>query len=467
MPQFARPVADSVDGNWTDQAGGTSLFAAIDEPSFSDADYIQSGPDPVADVVRIHLGSFTDPLVSTGYTLRYRIGLSGSGVISLTVRLKQGSTVIASWVHDDVSSVPTTITQTLSGAQADAITDPTDLYLEFEPSKRGYAWTDMGADSVINANADFFSRYIRTLTPYQGVIWIGSGSINATSGTTYSRYFDPADTTFKYGGGRSGGEATDGLTHHFVNGTDLYVPYRDPAGAVTADYLKFTSPTSGTLKDTSQILLEHGFGMCRHGSDLYLCGGTTGMTWEATVWRSTDSGANWSVAYQPGVGNRNWFLHIFSYGGYLWVTGYDAAVGESGNTFKSSDGTTWTDAGFQIRPSTLGAANTPLKSYPFAGYQFIHSGVPETTGGQFLRFDGSGSAPNINNAIGAGSAYDICLGNGAIYVLKGQNIFRSFDGIVFDLIASVPVAVYSIAVVGTDLYCGTGSNSKIYKGVLA
>jgi len=132
--QFARPTADSVDGSWTDQAGGTSLFAAIDETTASDADYIRSSPNPSSDLVKIKLGSVSDPGSSSGHIVRYRIGKIGSAQVDVTARLRQGTTLIAEWTHTDIATGPTDVSQTLSGAQADAITDYTDLYIEIVAS---------------------------------------------------------------------------------------------------------------------------------------------------------------------------------------------------------------------------------------------------------------------------------------------------------------------------------------------
>ena len=132
MAQFARPSADSADGLWTDQAGGTSLFGALDESVASDSDYIQSGDAPSADVVKIKLGSLTDPVSSTGHVVRYRIGKTGTGTVNLTARLVQGTTTIAEWAHTDIAAGPTDVSQTLTGPQADSITNYADLYVEFQ-----------------------------------------------------------------------------------------------------------------------------------------------------------------------------------------------------------------------------------------------------------------------------------------------------------------------------------------------
>jgi hypothetical protein len=73
--QIAVPTTDSVDNGWTDQAGGTSLFAAIDElmPP-SDADYIRSPIAPSNVGCRVKLGSVTDPGSSIQHEIHWRAG---------------------------------------------------------------------------------------------------------------------------------------------------------------------------------------------------------------------------------------------------------------------------------------------------------------------------------------------------------------------------------------------------------
>jgi hypothetical protein len=142
MAQFARPSADTNNpGSFTDQAGGsTSIFATIDETVASDADYIRSTTDPANGVYVTKLTSVTDPLSSTGHTLRARMGTdvaSGGNQIDATVQLRQGyvnestlGTLIATLTQTNiVAGSFTTYSYTLSGAEADAITDYTNLYL--------------------------------------------------------------------------------------------------------------------------------------------------------------------------------------------------------------------------------------------------------------------------------------------------------------------------------------------------
>ena len=135
--QTLLPSADSVDGAWTDQAGGTSLAAAIDEASFDDADYIRSELNPSASGCRVKLSAGGDPHLSTDHLIHWRTGKIGSATINMTVKLYQGGgnsqgagTLIATFNRNGVGSL-TTYEETLSSGEADAITDYTDLYLEF------------------------------------------------------------------------------------------------------------------------------------------------------------------------------------------------------------------------------------------------------------------------------------------------------------------------------------------------
>jgi len=137
--QTLRPSADSVDGSWTDQAGGTSLAAAIDETTPSDTDYIRSPLSPSAAGCRVKLAAGGDPLSSSGHIIHWRAGKDATGdeTINMTVKLYQGGgdslgagTLIASFNRNNVDAF-TTYDETLSGGEADSITDYQALYLEF------------------------------------------------------------------------------------------------------------------------------------------------------------------------------------------------------------------------------------------------------------------------------------------------------------------------------------------------
>ncbi len=141
MPQYARPSADTYRDAWTeDDATTDALYAKIDEATIDDADYIKTPLIPTSDVYVTKLTTVEDPLSSTGHIIRYRYQKSASGgaQIDLTVQLRQTytnegapGTLIKEWTHTDVANGFTTAAQTLSGAEADTITDYASLYLRF------------------------------------------------------------------------------------------------------------------------------------------------------------------------------------------------------------------------------------------------------------------------------------------------------------------------------------------------
>lgn len=134
--QYARPTSDQSDGNWLNEAGSnTDLYASLDESSPNDSDYIISGEHPANNACKVRLSSVSDPLTSSGHIVRYRYYKRNSSRVDLVVRLKQGGTTIASWTHTDISATPVLAEQTLSGAEADAITDYSILDVEFEANQ--------------------------------------------------------------------------------------------------------------------------------------------------------------------------------------------------------------------------------------------------------------------------------------------------------------------------------------------
>lgn len=125
--QFARPSTDVSDGAWL-ATTGSDLYAMLDETAADDADLIYTFTS--ASECEVKFGSIPDPAVSTDHIVRYR--LKGDGTSGITVALRQGSsTEITSWTHDPAPSSWTTYEQTLTGGQADSITDYADLRLRF------------------------------------------------------------------------------------------------------------------------------------------------------------------------------------------------------------------------------------------------------------------------------------------------------------------------------------------------
>ena len=146
MPQFARPDNDfNNPDSWQDQAaGGVNIFQSIDETAFSDADYIRSPLAPTADIYVARLSDVEDPQSSAGHIFRTRYAkdAAAGSQIDLVVQLRQGyvsegtpGTLIVARTFTNISEVFTTDAYTLSGAEADAITNYNDLFIRYNANQ--------------------------------------------------------------------------------------------------------------------------------------------------------------------------------------------------------------------------------------------------------------------------------------------------------------------------------------------
>ena len=141
MAQLAAPISTTSIGSYTDQAGGTTnIHLTIDEGTASpnDADYIRSPSAPSNAPFVCRVTSLEDPVSSSSHVIRGRLAkeAAGGAQIDATVQLRQGytnegspGTLIATLTQANVTETFTTYSHTLSGAEADAITDYTALYL--------------------------------------------------------------------------------------------------------------------------------------------------------------------------------------------------------------------------------------------------------------------------------------------------------------------------------------------------
>jgi hypothetical protein len=147
MAQYATPSADIVDGNWVDQgASNVDLYADIAPGTpgsigaGDDATYAESPSAPSAEAAGFDLSTIEDPVSSTGHIMRWRRQKSASGgaQINLTVEVRQtyiseGSqgTLINSFADNNLPAAWATTTDTLTGGEADTITDYADLQVRF------------------------------------------------------------------------------------------------------------------------------------------------------------------------------------------------------------------------------------------------------------------------------------------------------------------------------------------------
>jgi len=130
VAQFARPDSTINLGLWG-ETGAATLYEAIDEISANDfTDYITAG-DPVQDICDLGLSAVSDPSSSAGHIIRVK-AMAPSGFALLTVTLFEGASARASFAVNPVTSIFTVYDYTLSGAEADSITNYSNLAIQFD-----------------------------------------------------------------------------------------------------------------------------------------------------------------------------------------------------------------------------------------------------------------------------------------------------------------------------------------------
>ena len=123
MVQYARPDSDVVVGSWTI----APLFSKIDEVVADDADFIRATTNTLCE---IGLSNISDPTSSDDHTIRIRAKKIGTGIATVGANLVQGASLIASYTIQ-ATTVYATYPYALLAAEADAISDYTNLRFEF------------------------------------------------------------------------------------------------------------------------------------------------------------------------------------------------------------------------------------------------------------------------------------------------------------------------------------------------
>lgn len=147
MAQFLRPNGDITVNAFTGTPINTAgnRYQNIDEAAASDTDF-NWGANNTAAIYECALQAGSDPNLSTGHVIRFRLAKTNNGfadgagsVVKVTYSLLQGGLVIKDNIGNELV-VTGTWTQhefALSGVEADAITNYADLRLRFVTSASG------------------------------------------------------------------------------------------------------------------------------------------------------------------------------------------------------------------------------------------------------------------------------------------------------------------------------------------
>jgi len=323
MAQFLRPASDVSAGAWLPSTGG-SLFGTIDESSASDADYDYTESESAFEVA---LSTGTDPSLSTGHIVRYRA--AGDGALDLVVTLKQGTTQIAQWTETAASASFTDYSHTLSGGEADAITDYTALRLHFEVmSAAGASFVDTftraAADLTGSTSSDGLFQWVEDF----GGEWETNGteaiSLNIVDATYSVEWTNTDVNTDNYY------VEADMSVFSKASGTSLYfqIQCRGAGGLGEGYYFSIgrTGGGAGTLDNSIKRVNDDGVvdtdttEDCATGTIRLECNGTTIRALHNGVEFMSGTDATWS----GGTGKRR--AGIGSYAG--GTSANDVAISE-------------------------------------------------------------------------------------------------------------------------------------------
>jgi len=131
----------------------SGIWSDIDEVTRDDSDFMfcQLIPQEGISVSRYQcsLTDISDPSTGLGHVMRYtyRKHNSGGRTMALQVRLLQGTTARATRTHLNISSLWVQADEVLTVAEADSISDYTDLRFEFQFTATGTGFSRSGGIS--------------------------------------------------------------------------------------------------------------------------------------------------------------------------------------------------------------------------------------------------------------------------------------------------------------------------------
>lgn len=135
MAQHARPDSDVSAGGWTAEGGPSSLYDCLNESSPDDGDYIEATANATCE---LGLSEVTDPESGAGHVLRWRMQGNGSAAPErCRAYLYEGATLRAAGGLEVSRGAWATQEYTLDAAEADSITDYTNLSIKIDALSLG------------------------------------------------------------------------------------------------------------------------------------------------------------------------------------------------------------------------------------------------------------------------------------------------------------------------------------------
>ena len=285
---------------------------------------------------------------------------------------------------------------------------------------------------------------------FGGRLYAGYGDSNANSGPTTYKGLDPATDTWNTGTSLATEEISMSRAWSAVGRSTQFVPYENPDNPTYGDY---AFGVSRFTQDDGLAGGAHVYDIVRgSGTTVWACGMDTDE--DASVWRSTDDGANWtqfhSSADPAGTNNFNRFYSC------VWAGGTFYALETEYVNFAPQLADLWTwDAtnGWVEDTTPPGGPTAAFKMIRYRGVVYYLNKVQGTRGSAWLM-----SARGGNEGV---MAEDIVLDGSVFCRLAGSVVACTTtpgdSGRWVTEATAVPADAASLEVVGGTVYVGRDS----------
>lgn len=342
---------------------------------------------------------------------------------------------------------------------ATILLSPTKLYaLSYTAN-----FTDLGDHPGAVVQQTDVGRTINNLTLFNNKIYASYGDYGANTGPIQLIPYNISTNTYEPSEFTLATEATQIMR---VFGGKLYVPVVDGDGCGSC------TPTTAVYDGSTWSLIQVAGSTAEHlfdvatsdGNDLLFFGAGGNM---ARVWRTTDSGANWSIVstnqIDPSSASERYYWGL-NMGGIVYTQSWWAGQSSS---VKEFNGTNWTN----------GSTDTICSDYLISPVVFQDSIIVCRANSSLTTFDGT-TVNTVNKPSGCFDIIAHTVTEDDVYIMCRSG-YSTTDPLViyytnnftdWNTITNVPNTATSLLVLPTaglpDIYVGT-SDSKIYKTSLA
>lgn len=353
-----------------------------------------------------------------------------------------------------VTTIATTIAAASIGTGTAAASPAQGARTVKATSVPAHTTTVVGKDPFAAAQPTAAGHLIRDLGMANGKLYVAYGDYDANTGPQQVHTFDPSTGVFS---GSLLEVPTEEISTYRKINSAMYAPMTDPRVPWTADAGYATNAT-GSWTNQMKAPENHIFDVATlTGSDLWMVGSVGRYDpavagGGAAAYRSTDGGQTWQLVAKDTSAVET------GYERYYWAaaingTMYLQASGVSGGApLRAFNGTTWSTV-------SLASADQPCGTVAANRVEVFKNMIVCAGGSAYgvTTFDGVTA-----KTAAIGGLSDLAVpGDGSIYALTTNGVYRSIDGRSWTPLSTAPAGAQSVAVVNGTVYLGMNDSTIV------